>query len=273
MAHRGDATKVVHLDKRTVIPGLNNSNLHLIRGGLNYNLERRRDGVPLLTDGLRMLRDQARRTPTGQWVRVVGGWSEFQFAERRLPTLDELNQAAPDTPVFFTCMIEPCSIGPRYAQRDTLPSSQKNIRPTRRATSFGTSTVLASPASSTPVEGCKNYPDDSRVIEQLHKSGELAVRIAYNPFKQKPKAELDDFTRWTGRVKPGQGNDYYRHNGAGDMSVFSAADFEDFLEPHRINGAGTEACSHSAGAESLAVPSSRQLMTRPLAARSTFMRK
>jgi predicted amidohydrolase YtcJ len=33
-------------------------------------------------------------------VRVVGGWSEFQFAERRMPTLDELNQAAPDTPVF-----------------------------------------------------------------------------------------------------------------------------------------------------------------------------
>jgi hypothetical protein len=47
-----------------------------------------------------MLWEQARRTPPGQWVRVVGGWSEFQFAERRMPTLDELNQAAPDTPVF-----------------------------------------------------------------------------------------------------------------------------------------------------------------------------
>ncbi len=30
----------------------------------------------------------------------MGGWSEFQFAERRMPTLDELNKAAPDTPVF-----------------------------------------------------------------------------------------------------------------------------------------------------------------------------
>ena len=47
-----------------------------------------------------MLREQAQRTPPGQWVRVVGGWSEFQFAERRMPTLEELNQAAPDTPVF-----------------------------------------------------------------------------------------------------------------------------------------------------------------------------
>ena len=100
MRLRDERTKLIDLNKRTVIPGLNDSHLHLIRGGLNYNLELRWDGVPSLADGLRMLREQAQRTPPGQWVRVVGGWSEFQFAERRMPTLDELNRAAPDTPVF-----------------------------------------------------------------------------------------------------------------------------------------------------------------------------
>ena len=100
MQYRAEQTKVIDLHNRTVIPGLNDSHTHLIRGGLNYNLELRWDGVPSLADGLRMLREQALRTPPGHWVRVVGGWSEFQFAERRLPTLDELNQAAPDTPVF-----------------------------------------------------------------------------------------------------------------------------------------------------------------------------
>ena len=100
MEYRGAHTQLVDLNKRTVIPGLNDSHLHLIRGGLNYNLELRWDGVPSLADGLRMLREQAQRTPPGQWVRVVGGWSEFQFAERRMPTLKELNEAAPDTPVF-----------------------------------------------------------------------------------------------------------------------------------------------------------------------------
>jgi len=100
LALKGDQTKVIDLKGRTAIPGLNDSHTHLIRGGLNYNLELRWDGVPSLADGLRMLREQARRTPTGQWVRVVGGWSEFQFVERRMPTLDELNQAAPETPVF-----------------------------------------------------------------------------------------------------------------------------------------------------------------------------
>jgi predicted amidohydrolase YtcJ len=64
-------------------------------------MELRWDGVPSLADALRMLKEQAQRTPPGQWVRVVGGWSEFQFAERRMPTLDEINAAAPDTPVFI----------------------------------------------------------------------------------------------------------------------------------------------------------------------------
>lgn len=71
----------------------------MIRGGVNYLLELRCDGVRSLGTGLRMLRDQAERTPAGQWVRVVGGWSADQFAEKRLPTVAELNAAAPDTAV------------------------------------------------------------------------------------------------------------------------------------------------------------------------------
>src|SRR6266852_8637358 len=81
-----ERTKLINLNKRTVTPGLNDSHLHLIRGGLNYNLELRWDGVPSLADALRMLKDQARRTPPPQWARVVGGWTEFQFSERRVPT-------------------------------------------------------------------------------------------------------------------------------------------------------------------------------------------
>src|SRR5262245_27562823 len=100
LALKGDMTRVIDLNGRTAIPGLNDSHIHVIRGGLNYNLELRWDGVPSLADALRMLKEQAARTPPPQWVRVVGGWSEFQFAERRMPTLAEINAAAPSTPVF-----------------------------------------------------------------------------------------------------------------------------------------------------------------------------
>src|SRR5688572_21531047 len=95
----GLETKLVDLNRKRVVPGINDSHIHLIRGGLNFNLELRWDGVPSLADALRMLKEQARRTPRPQWVRVVGGWNEFQFKERRMPTLDEINAAAPDTPV------------------------------------------------------------------------------------------------------------------------------------------------------------------------------
>src|SRR5271168_3484929 len=97
---RGHATTVIDANRRTVIPGLNDSHMHPIRAGLSYNMELRWDGVPSLADALRMLKEQAARTPAPQWVRVVGGWTEFQFAERRMPTLDEINAVSPDTPVF-----------------------------------------------------------------------------------------------------------------------------------------------------------------------------
>ena len=48
-----------------------------------------------------MLKAQVARTPPPQWVRVVGGFTEHQFAEKRLPTLEEINAVAPDTPVFI----------------------------------------------------------------------------------------------------------------------------------------------------------------------------
>lgn len=271
MAWRGEQTQLINLNKRTAIPGLNDSHTHLIRGGLNYNLELRWDGVPSLADGLRMLREQARRTPTGQWVRVVGGWSEFQFAERRMPTLDELNKAAPDTPVFVLHLYDrallnraalravgytkespnppageivrdaagnPAGVliarpnamilyatlakGPKLPPDYQLNSSRHFMRELNR---LGITSVIDAGG------GFQDYPEDYRIIEQLHKRGQLTVRIAYNLFTQKPKGELADFERWTGMVKSRQGDDYLRHNGAGEMLVFSAADFEDFLEP------------------------------------------
>ncbi|MEM6488539.1 MAG: amidohydrolase family protein, partial [Pseudomonadota bacterium] len=100
MAQAGAATRVIDLGRRRAIPGLIDSHTHIIRQGNNFAMELRWDHVPSLADGLAMLKAQAQRTPAGQWIRVVGGWSADQFAERRLPTLDEINAAAPEVPVY-----------------------------------------------------------------------------------------------------------------------------------------------------------------------------
>jgi len=271
MAWRGEQTQLINLNKRTAIPGLNDSHTHLIRGGLNYNLELRWDGVPSLADGLRMLQEQAQRTPSGQWVRVVGGWSEFQFAERRMPTLDELNKAAPDTPAFVLHLYDRALLNRAalravgYTKESPNPPAGEIVRdaagnPTGALIARPNAMILYSTLAKGPQlppdyqlnssrhfmrelnrfgitsvidagGGFQNYPEDYGIVEQLHKHGQLTVRIAYNLFTQKPKGELADFERWTGMVKSRQGDDYLRHNGAGEMLVFSAADFEDFLEP------------------------------------------
>jgi predicted amidohydrolase YtcJ len=268
---RGDRTQVIDAGGRTVIPGLNDSHLHLIRAGLNYNLELRWDGVPSLGDGLRMLREQARRTPTPQWVRVVGGWSEFQFAERRMPTVEEINAVAPDTPVFVLHLYDRAILNQAAVRacgytRDTPNPPGGEIQ--RDKAGNPTGLLIARPNAlllyaslakgpKLPPEyqagssrlfmremnrlgvtsaidaggGFQNFPEDYQVIDDLHRRGELTVRVAYNLFTQRPKQEFDDFSRWVGMTRPGAGDDYYRMNGAGEMLVFSAADFEDFLEP------------------------------------------
>ncbi len=267
----GPGTRVIDLQGRRVIPGLNDSHLHVIRGGLNYNMELRWDGVPSLADGLRMLKAQAARTPPGQWIRVVGGWSEFQFAERRMPTLDELNAAAPDTPVFILhlycqALLNQAALRACGYTRDTPNPPGGEIQ--RDPAGHPTGLLLARPNATIlyatlargpklPPEhqmnstrhfmrelnrlgltsiidaggGFQNYPEDYAVIEQLHQRGELTLRIAYNLFTQKPGQEREDFSRWIRMTAPGRGDDLLRCNGAGEMLVFSAADFEDFLEP------------------------------------------
>lgn len=267
----GPDTIVIDLKGKRVIPGLNDSHLHLIRGGLNYNLELRWDGIPSLADGLRMLKEQAARTPTGQWVRVVGGWSEFQFHERRMPTLDELNAVAPETPVFILhlycrALLNKAALRACGYTRDTPNPPGGEIQrdhhgnPTGLLLARPNATILYATLARGPKlppehqrnstrhfmrelnrlgltsiidagGGFQNYPEDYAIIEDLHKAGELTVRIAYNLFTQKPKQEKDDFARWIKMTSPGRGDDFYRCNGAGEMLVFSAADFEDFLEP------------------------------------------
>jgi predicted amidohydrolase YtcJ len=208
------------------------------------------------------------RTPAPQWVRVIGGFTEHQFVEKRLPTIDELNAIAPDTPVFIMHLYDRALLNGaalRAVGYSKVTASPPGGEIVRDRNGNPTGLLLAQPNAAIlyatlakgpklPAEyqknssrhfmrevnrlgvtgvidaggGFQNYPEDYRIIEELHAAGELTVRIAYNLFTQKPEEELADFRNWTSQVKPGQGDDFYRHNGAGEMLVYTAADFEDF---------------------------------------------
>ena len=268
IALAGPETRRIDLNGRRVIPGLIDSHMHVIRGGLNYNMELRWDGVGSLADAMAMLKVQVDRTPAPQWVRVIGGFTAHQFVEKRLPSLDEINAIAPDTPVFLLHLYDRALLN-RAALRavgytkDTPEFPGAEIA--RDGSGEPTGLLLAKPNATIlyatlakgpklPAEyqknstrhfmrevnrlgvtsvidaggGFQNYPEDYKIIEELHRDGELTIRIAYNLFTQKPKQELNDFASWAKQVKPGQGDDTYRNNGAGEMLVYSAADYEDF---------------------------------------------
>ncbi len=267
----GPRTRIVDAGGRRVIPGLSDSHIHVIRGGLNYNLELRWDGVRSLADAMAMLKAQVARTPAPQWVRVVGGFTEHQFAERRLPTLEEINAVAPDTPVFILHLYDRALLNRAalravgYTRDTPEPPGGSIVRdargePTGLLLAQPNATILYATLAKGPTlppdyrknstrhfmrelnrlgvtsiidagGGYQNYPEDYRIIEELHREGLLTLRIAYNLFTQKPKHELEDFAGWAKAVRPGQGDDLYRHNGAGEMLVYTAADFEDFRVP------------------------------------------
>ncbi|WP_445681084.1 amidohydrolase [Radicibacter daui] len=271
MALKGAKTKVIDLMGRSVLPGLIDNHLHIIRGGLNFNMELRWDGVRSLADAMNMLKAQVAITPPPQWVRVVGGFTETQFAEKRLPTIDEINAVAPDTPVFLLHLYDRALLNAAalravgYTRDTPAPPGGEIVRDTA---GNPTGLLLAKPNAgilySTLAKGPKlppeyqlnstrhfmrelnrlgvtgaidagggfqNYPDDYEIIQKLHDDGQLTIRLAYNLFTQKAKGEKEDFLNWTKTSKYKQGDDYFRHNGAGEMLVFSAADFEDFRQP------------------------------------------
>jgi predicted amidohydrolase YtcJ len=271
MALADARTRVIDLHGACALPGLIDNHSHVIRGGLNFNMELRWDGVRSLADAMGMLKRQVAVTPAPQWVRVVGGFTEHQFAEKRLPTIDELNAVAPDTPVFILHLYDRALLNGAALRavgytRDTPEPQGGQIL--RDADGTPTGLLLAKPNAAIlyatlgkgpklPYDyqrnstrhfmrelnrlgitgvidaggGSQNWPDDYKVIQDLEAAGELTVRFAYNLFTQKPRQEKADFLDWTSSTQYKQGSDYFRHNGAGEMLVFSAADFEDFRVP------------------------------------------
>jgi predicted amidohydrolase YtcJ len=267
----GPSTQIIDLKGHRVLPGLIDNHLHIIRGGLNFNMELRWDGVTSLADAMAMLKRQVAITPPPQWVRVVGGFTEHQFAEKRLPTIEELNAVAPDTPVFLLHLYDRAILNGAalravgYTKDTPAPPAGEIVRD---ANGNPTGLLLAKPNAAIlyatlakgpklPFDyqvnstrhfmrelnrlgltgaidaggGFQNYPEDYAVVDKLAKDKQLTVRLAYNLFTQKPKSEKADFLNWTKTSKYKQGDDYFRHNGAGEMLVFSAADFEDFRQP------------------------------------------
>lgn len=253
LAMRGDGTHVIDAQGRRMIPGLNDSHSHYIRGGLAFNAVLRWDGLPTLADGLEMIRQQALRTPKGQWIRVIGGWTPHQFQEKRLPTPEELTKAAPHTPVYVQYFYSRAVVN--QAGLEAIGFDENTQTPLGTRLEKGPDgkptglliadphpallykSIAALPALSSEEQinstvhlfyqlarfgltsvidvggGGQHYPKNYKTAEQLAEQAQFPLRVSYFLFAQTPGKEYSDFQEWVGMVPPNTNTDPLREDG------------------------------------------------------------
>lgn len=94
-------TKVVDLKGRTVVPGLIDNHNHFISLGLRPGYDVRLEtawSIPEIQDRIRA---RIKTTPQDSFITATGGWSPKQLREKRMPTMAELDAAAPNNPVYM----------------------------------------------------------------------------------------------------------------------------------------------------------------------------
>lgn len=249
---RGKSTTLIDAKGKCIIPGIFDAHLHVIRGGRFYHAELRWDGVRSLKRALEMLREQAKRTPKGQWIRVVGGWSAYQFEEQRLPTLEEINDATGEVPTFILHLYGHAYLNASGLSLLNIDANTPNPKggliekdiygnPTGLLVAEPNAFLLYSTLARLPelsVEerihstksfmrelnrfgitavmdaggGFQNYPEDYGISDRLCQTDELTIRLPYFLFAQKPGSELNDYNHWIRSVEIGHACDDHAPN-------------------------------------------------------------
>jgi len=249
---KGPATTAIDAHQRRIIPGLTDSHGHYLRAGNSFTTELRWDGIPTLAEALRRVSEQAKVTPPGQWVRVVGGFSPWQFAERRMPTPEELTAASPNVPVyvqyFYSVVVlnragvaamglkamkvphgteveldksgEPTGLVKATPSPELFYAMVAKLPPLDYETA-GNSTQqlfreLARFGLTSVIDaggGGFSFPKDYGAPIQAMKAGKLPLRVSFYLFTQHPGKELEDYENWMKDNQVGENLDEAREHG------------------------------------------------------------
>lgn len=268
--HVGPNTRTIDLKGRAVLPGLIDSHLHALRGGRTFDLEVNWVNITSLAEGLKLIADTAAKTPPGTWIRVVGGWHETQLTgEKRMPTVADLDQVAPNHPVWMqrlydrvivnTAGLKALGITPdaqdpprgklvrdpsgkpigvagffgilNWYLKLPRPTLEEEVRSTRNyfreLNRVGLTTALD------VAGGGQMWPDGYRAVEELHRRGEMTVRIRWymQPMAHFPGREIEAVRQFIQKVKPGSGDDWLRPLGFGEGILPTIFDGDAFFNP------------------------------------------
>ena len=255
-ALRGPQTRVIDLAGRTVIPGLIDNHAHWVRAAEHDEL--RFDGVTSRQQALKMLADRVHSVPAGEWIVVLGGWSEEQFTdESRGFSLEELDRIAPNNPVVLQAVYNHSylnSVALIAAKIDAGTPDPQGGRIEKDAGGKPTGLVrgaggVAFVAARVPLQNQEAWLANTRKLvsylnsmgvtawldaggrgmgakhyepyRYLADRGELTIRLFWTTIRQPATpAQVDAVIGEIRDLKPFQGNDYFDNVGWGE-SVFA----------------------------------------------------
>ena len=259
----GPRTMTVNLDGRTVIPGLIDSHLHAIRDGRTFVVRLDWSRVSTLKQALDTIRAARRKLSSGSWIVAIGGWDPYQLAEMRSPTPQELEEAAPDHPVYVQQLYDLAVLNPRAMQALQItagtaipPGGKVEIdasgKPTgviradgNVATLAGLERRLPEPSFEQQVDSTRTYfralnragitgildgggsdlvPAQYRPLFALWRRGGLTLRVRYDLTSPNPGTELFDIKNITQLLPPRFGDDWLRFNGPGEIVIWGMHD-------------------------------------------------
>lgn len=265
----GPGTMVVSLDGRTVVPGLIDSHVHLVRAGTTWEEETHWAGVPSLDRALALVAEAAGQRSAGSWIRVVGGWHPGQFEEGRGPTRHELDAVCPDHPVYVQFLYEHAllnsagiralGIGPGTADPpggsfERLPDGSPTgvVRgvgafahclqgmgvPARERAVVSTRSLMTTCnrfglTGAVDAGGFGMTPESYDPLFEVRRRGELTLHLRLYLGASSGRDEVEQLHEWTTYAHPGFGDDLLRVVGAGEVIDFALHDLEG-LERHEI---------------------------------------
>ena len=257
LASAPQKTEVVDLKGHTLIPGLIDSHIHAIRAGLSYATEVHWTGAATIPEALQRLRNAAEDLPPGGWLIVAGGWTELQFSERRRPTQEEIEAAAPNHQVYIqhlysAALLSKSAVGALdLANKGALLAQLKTQNESGELSGWLSGEadaitalfdLLPRPSLAQQMEGTKaffrmlnslgmtgvidpggyNLPLEAYgAVQRLAREKRLTLRVVYSLSAPSPGSELADFERLTKDLPMGAGDDYLRFNGLGENVTWS----------------------------------------------------
>ena len=249
---RGPATETIDLRGRTVIPGLIDNHAHWIRAAEHNEL--RFDGITSRQQALKLLAERARNAQAGEWIAVLGGWSEEQFTdEPRGFSLAELDDIAPNNPVVLQAVYNHSylnSAGLKAAGIDASTADPRGGKIEKDSAGKPSGIVrgpggVAFVAAKIPLKDQEAWLANTRRLvaylnslgltawsdaggrgmgakhyepyRHLAERGELDIRVFWLTIRQPATPEhVDRVLTEIPQLKPFQGNDYFDHIGWGE---------------------------------------------------------